>query len=152
MTTLTHIPAGSGTTWIIGGTLTCKVTGSATNDAYSLFELTLAKDEGSPWHQHQREAELFYILAGTLTVEQAGTLTDAPAGSTIILPQGSPHRFYNRADAPCHCLIFAIPGGLDRYFAGFDELQKRPNARQADLDALNAQYGISFVTPEQTHD
>jgi len=54
----------------------------------------LARLEGDkcPWHTHDREDEMFYVLEGTLDIhDQDATLT-VHAGEFYIVPRGRKHR------------------------------------------------------------
>ena len=48
-----------------------------------------------------------------------GKTIRAVAGSTVFGPRGIPHRYTNTSPAPARLLVFAYPGGLDRFFAQF---------------------------------
>ena len=61
----------------------------------------------TPLHVHQHEAEVFYLLAGTMDYEAGGELHHL-GEAMIWLPQGVPHRFrvtgrrrYGSSASPC---------------------------------------------------
>jgi len=54
----------------------------------------LVKLEGDkvPWHIHQNEDEMFYVLDGTLDVLERDKVTTLNAGEFYIVPKGVEHR------------------------------------------------------------
>mgnify|MGYP001179562378 CR=1 FL=1 len=137
------IAPAQGTTWQLGGTITCKVTGAQTADAFSLLLISLEAGQGAPWHIHQREDEVFYILEGTCTFGLGEETITAEVGTTVILRKGVAHFFRNDGPAPMKALITAIPGGLDRYFEEVTGTLAAGNPQA--LAQINHQYGITFL-------
>ena len=45
-----------------------------------------------PWHHHQQEDELFYVVKGVLFIEFRNRLETLEAGDMIIVPRGVEHR------------------------------------------------------------
>lgn len=131
-----------GTTWELGGTITCKVAGAQTADSFSILLINLKKEQGAPLHIHQREDEVFYILEGTCTFGIGDEVITAEAGTTVHLKKGLPHFFRNDDEAPMNALITAVPGGLDRYF---EEVVTALAAGNSDaIDKINQKYEIKF--------
>lgn len=54
----------------------------------------LARLEGDkcPWHTHAREDELFYVLEGTLDIQDEDEVFTVRAGEFYIVPRGRNHR------------------------------------------------------------
>jgi hypothetical protein len=75
------------------------------------MEATLPPGIATPLHVHHREAEAFYLLAGTLDHEAGGQLHRLAAGSLIWLPKDVPHRFRVTGDAPARFLALGLPAG-----------------------------------------
>ncbi|MEW6412485.1 MAG: cupin domain-containing protein [Candidatus Zixiibacteriota bacterium] len=67
------------------------------NDVF--IKVTKTKGEDVPWHTHDNEDEMFYILEGSLTmfVENEPPLT-LEAGEFFIVKQGVRHRVSSRDD------------------------------------------------------
>jgi len=102
-------------------------TGRATWAMQSLFEHLLEPDESSelgvalvtqppgvatPLHQHDREAEAFYVLDGRLDYQAGDELFELYAGCFIHLPPQVPHAFRIRGDSPAKFLALTTPAGL----------------------------------------
>ncbi|WP_420641065.1 cupin domain-containing protein [Candidatus Leptofilum sp.] len=137
------IKPAQGTTWELGGTITCKVAGAQTAGAYSLLLILLEKGQGAPWHIHQREDELFYILEGACTFGLGDEVVVAEAGTTVILKKGLAHFFRNDDATPMKALITAVPGGLDRYFAEVTRAVASNNLDE--IKNINRKYEIQFL-------
>jgi mannose-6-phosphate isomerase-like protein (cupin superfamily) len=71
----------------------------------------LARLEGDkvPWHTHEKEDELFFVVDGVLDVEErSGTVTVRP-GEFYVVPRGSEHRVVPRGHVK---LILFEPEGI----------------------------------------
>ena len=67
-----------------------KVVGEV-NDVY--VKLAVIKGEDIPWHNHENEDELFYILAGSLLFEEEGKAAfTMQMGDMYIVKKGVNHR------------------------------------------------------------
>lgn len=108
-----HRPAGEGDAhWAMGSLFEMKLRGEETGGALGLAEVTQPPGVATPLHVHAREAEVFYVLAGTLLYEAGGERHELSAGSTMYLPSGVPHRFRITGDTPARILAMVFPGGL----------------------------------------
>lgn len=58
----------------------------------------LARLEGDrcPWHTHANEDELFYVLDGTLDIQEEDEVLTLRAGEFYIVPRGREHRVVPR--------------------------------------------------------
>jgi mannose-6-phosphate isomerase-like protein (cupin superfamily) len=74
---------------------------------------------GADLHVHQHHTDLFYVLAGELTVMLAGAERVAPAGTLVRVPPLVVHGFRNGADGELRYLNFHAPGrGFADYMRG----------------------------------
>jgi mannose-6-phosphate isomerase-like protein (cupin superfamily) len=68
-------------------------------------ELKLVKFEGVfPWHQHEREDEMFLVWRGQMTIEFRDHRVILQAGELCVVPRGIEHR--TMADAEAEVLVF----------------------------------------------
>ena len=85
----------------VEGYFSPKVIGSV-NDLY--IKITRVKGDDVPWHAHDNEDELFYIVKGSLMMvlenEEPFPLNE---GGLFIVPQGVQHRVYS--DQECWVLL-----------------------------------------------
>lgn len=73
------------------------------NDVY--VKLAKIKGDEIPWHNHEQEDELFYIVEGTLLMEIEGQPSfTMQAGDLYIVPKGVQHRVSSSAE----CRIMLI--------------------------------------------
>ncbi|MBB5787249.1 cupin domain-containing protein [Jiangella mangrovi] len=74
---------------------------------------------GSPEGLHVHEVEqVFYVVAGTMSIEVDGDRFDAGPGSLVVFPAGVPHRNWNGTDAETvHLNICAPAPDPDQPFA-----------------------------------
>ena len=136
------IPPKEGKSWNIGGVLQCKVGSDLTQGSYTVLELALPPQSGSPLHVHHREDEIFYIVEGECRIGFKDQECKATASLTVVLPKRTPHFFRNDGAATSTILITAVPGGLDRYF---DEVSQAIESGQLEeLPSINQKYEIEF--------
>jgi quercetin dioxygenase-like cupin family protein len=112
-----HRTAGQGeAVWAMGSLFEIKLGNEDTDGALTAMEVTQPPGIATPLHLHRNEAEVFYVLAGTLDYEAGGQLHQLTAGSLIWLPKGVPHRFRITGDSPARFLGLGLPGGIDQLY------------------------------------
>jgi mannose-6-phosphate isomerase-like protein (cupin superfamily) len=144
------------------GILTSQMAGTADN--HGAFDLLICKTRRGtepPPHVHSREDEFFYVLSGAMTVYVGGTVLKLTAGECMFLPRQKPHAFLITSDV-LEVIVFMTPGGfLDAVNrmnapAGRMDLPTDPDlATYAAMDLTDTmklfdQYGVRFLTPEET--
>jgi quercetin dioxygenase-like cupin family protein len=73
------------------------------NDQY--VKIAKIKGEEIPWHNHENEDELFYIIAGELLMEiENETNRVMKAGDMLVVPKGINHRVSSKEE----CSIMLI--------------------------------------------
>lgn len=127
-----------------GGPLTFKVRGDRTGGALTLIENEIAPGDGPPHHVHANEDEAWWILDGGLRFKLGDQLHEAPTGSFVFVPRGVAHSFQNPGDTPARILVMFTPGGMERFFDAFGDLE------ELDAEAfarLGSQVGMDVVGP-----
>ncbi|HEX4912296.1 MAG TPA: cupin domain-containing protein [Permianibacter sp.] len=90
-----------------------KADDAETAGAYSISEWWLAPHcKGPGPHQHP-EDDVFYVLAGTLSILVGTRWNEAEAGSFVLIPGGVMHDFENRSDQRAGVLNVSMPGGFE---------------------------------------
>ena len=82
---------------------------------------------GANLHIHHRHSDLFYVLAGELTVMLGpdGDETVAPVGTLVHIPRLLVHGFRNGGDAEVRYLNFHAPGeGFADYMRGLSDFDQ----------------------------
>lgn len=90
----------------IKGYFSPKIIGEV-NDVY--VKITRVKGHDVPWHIHENEDELFYMVKGSLVMEIKGENSfSLDEGELFIVPRGIEHRVY--AEDECWILLFEHKG------------------------------------------
>ena len=106
-----RFPALENSTWYKGILVSQLAGGSDTGGAFDLVESKMKKGTEPPPHIHDREDELFYILAGEIRVFADGQVFTMAAGESVFLPKKMPHAYLIESDE-CHVLALMTPGGF----------------------------------------
>jgi mannose-6-phosphate isomerase-like protein (cupin superfamily) len=74
-------------------------------------QIKLARLEGDkcPWHTHDHEDELFFVLEGVLDIEERGAAVTVQRGEFYIVPRGREHRVVPRGHVR---LLLCEPAGI----------------------------------------
>jgi quercetin dioxygenase-like cupin family protein len=90
-----------------------KADGAETAEAYSISEWWLEpRTRGPGLHDHP-EDHVFYVVAGTLSLNLDGAWSPLPRGSYALIPGGTPHDFANQGLEPAGFIAFTTPGGFE---------------------------------------
>ncbi len=104
-----HITVGA-------SSLTIKAETVTTGGAVFLSETEIEPGfPGPPPHTHEHMHDMFYVLAGTLSLQVEGRTVEAAAGTFACVPPGVVHTFANRTDRPARFLNLATPAGFESY-------------------------------------
>ena len=80
------------------------------NDVF--VKITKTRGQDVPWHAHDNEDELFYIVRGSLVMEiENEDSFELGAGELFIVPKGVKHRVYSDED----CWILLIEPKVTRH-------------------------------------
>jgi mannose-6-phosphate isomerase-like protein (cupin superfamily) len=91
--------------------LRCLADSSATGGALSTVRITLDKvADGARPHRHEKSAEMFYILDGSVQVLSGDDVLTADAGDVIVAAPRLPHAFAARRSSGAEILIVIAPG------------------------------------------
>ncbi len=108
-----HRTAAEGrATWAMGSLFERLLGAAESADALGVSLVTQPPGTATPLHVHTREAEAFYVLAGTLTYRAGDDIFHLSSGSFMYLPQGMAHAFRVTGEEPTQFLALTSPGGL----------------------------------------
>lgn len=115
------------------------VDSSATGGALSTVRVTLEKGaDGARPHRHDRSAEMFYVLDGSLRVLSGSDILSAEAGDVIVVPPRMPHAFSTHRGSKADLLIVIAPG-VER-FEYFRQLSRIARGQEPPESLRDVQY------------
>jgi mannose-6-phosphate isomerase-like protein (cupin superfamily) len=91
-------PALENSTWYKGLLISQLAGNSDTDGAFDLVESKMKKGTEPSPHIHEREDELFYILAGEIKVFADGQVFTLAAGESVYLPKKVPQAYLSEND------------------------------------------------------
>ena len=151
-------PALENSTWYKGLLISQLAGGSDTDGAFDFVESKMKKGTEPPPHVHEREDELFYILAGSLKVFANGKVLAVAAGECVFLPKKVPHAYLIETDE-CHVLALMTPGGFlnainkmnapARSMEIPSDMETYATADLTDTMAVFMKYGVRMLSPNE---
>jgi len=112
------------------GKIRLLVDSGATGGALSTVRVTLEKGaDGARPHRHDRSAEMFYVLDGSVRVLSGSQILGAEAGDVIVVPPRMPHAFSTQCGSTADLLIIITPG-VER-FEYFRQLSRIARGQEA---------------------
>jgi mannose-6-phosphate isomerase-like protein (cupin superfamily) len=90
-----------------------KADGSETGSNYSISEWWLEPHTAGPGAHSHPQDDVFYVIAGTMSVLVGDEWVHAAAGSFVLIPGGVTHDFENRGDVRAAVLNFYAPGTFE---------------------------------------
>jgi quercetin dioxygenase-like cupin family protein len=128
-----------------------KVPSESFGGALTIVEWGLRPGQMIPPHTHGREHECTFVLKGELTSDVGGEIVVAPVGSYVAKPRGVPHALCNTGTEPVWVIEVLTPGGLERFFAEYEEIAARLASREMNeteyrraRDELSGGYGLTW--------
>jgi mannose-6-phosphate isomerase-like protein (cupin superfamily) len=107
--------------------------------AFGLNTMVLAPRTRMRWHWHDEQQEVYFVHAGTLSLEFDDGLLEAPAGSFVRVDAETPRRISNRGGDE---LVLVAIGGRGGYVGRDGQL------RADELAEVGAGAGMGFVPLE----
>ena len=98
-----------------------KADGRETGDLYSISEWWLEPHTKGPGPHSHQEDDIFYVIAGTMSVLVGEQWTDAETGAFVLVPGGVTHDFENRGAVKAGVLNISVPGGFEPHVPGIAE-------------------------------
>ena len=95
-----------------------KADGAETEQRYSISEWWLDPHTKGPGPHSHPEDDVFYVLAGTMSVMVGTEWTDASAGSFVLVPGNVTHDFENRGSERAGMLNVSAPGDFEQQMPG----------------------------------
>ncbi|MGD0880543.1 MAG: cupin domain-containing protein [Acidimicrobiales bacterium] len=113
---------GEGRAYPMGSvTAVFKADGAETDDGYSISEWWLDPFTKGPGAHSHPEDDVFYVLAGTMSVLVGTEWIVAGTGSFVLVPGGVVHDFENRGPDRAGMLNVSAPGNFEQHMPGIAE-------------------------------
>ena len=111
-----HVKAGESEQYLAdGGELTYLLaTAEDTDNRVSIFDSSLPKGNAAPWHIHEIDDEIFYIISGEVEFGVENEQFVAHKGDLVIAGPNVKRRFKALADS--HLLVINTPSGPSENF------------------------------------
>ncbi len=124
-----------------------RVSSDESEGRYALIEMDLPPHfPGAPPHLHRFLTERFLVLEGTLAVRLGDEWRSLAAGESAVALPGAVHSFRNATAERTRMILFATPGGHERFFAELMEwIEREAQWPPADLAALR-EFGLRHDT------
>lgn len=106
---------------VSGNTISIKLAGGQTADAYSVFEISAPPNVGAGLHIDNDWDEFWHVMEGTFTFMLNGKPIELEAGGFAHGPRGIPHSFKNTGETTGKLVMFTKPSGLENFFRDIDE-------------------------------
>ena len=90
-----------------------KADGAETGLGYSISEWWLEPHTAGPGPHSHPEDDVFYVIAGTMSVLVGEGWIEAGPGSFVLIPGGVTHDFENRGEVRAGVLNFYAPGTFE---------------------------------------
>ena len=143
--------------WFLNTRVLIRVSYQDGADDLSVLEHWAAFQDGPPLHVHQREDEVFQVLAGDVRFRVGNREQKAGAGDILLVPQGMLHTYRVESPEGAHFLTvtcgrefedFVRAYGRPAERDGLPDLSGPPTPEQAEaLVQAALQYGIELVGP-----
>ncbi len=106
-----------------------KADGAESGGMYSISEWWLDPHTKGPGPHTHPEDDVFYVLAGTMSVLVGTEWVEATAGSFVLVPGGVTHDFENRSPERAGLLNVSAPGNFEQRMPGIAQwFMQRPPA------------------------
>jgi quercetin dioxygenase-like cupin family protein len=133
-----HIPGRS--------SVTIKATAESTAGSFYLGEVVIQPGfAGPPPHVHERLHDMFYVLAGTLTMRLGKETRDLGPGSFVCVPPGLVHTFSNHSQEAVRFLNFNTPAGWENYMRDLAAAPAAGNPTSEEIGRIASRYDFRIA-------
>lgn len=129
---------------VLGDNQTIKLSGKDTNGQFTLVEQNNPPGTGIPPHVHEREDEIFQVVAGEVEFSMNGQATTLTAGDLVYLPKGTPHGFRVTGSQAAKVNLSIFPAGIEGMFEALSQLPAGPPDMEKVMK-ICGEYGVRFV-------
>lgn len=140
--------------WFLGGRVRVLVSGAVTTEAVSVLEFSDTRGQAPPLHVHDREDEIWSVLAGSITFVIGDDVFDLGPGGVALGPRGIPHSYVVRS-ATARMLVTYAPSGVEEWFVTTGSPLREGDDTPAPFDvativSAGLRFGVHVVGPPPT--
>jgi quercetin dioxygenase-like cupin family protein len=121
---------------------------AATQNAWSLIEVSLPRDAGPPLHHHDWD-EGYYVVEGEVNFTVGDEKLLAKSGDFLYAPGGVNHAFQGASDKPSRVLVFDAPAAAEAFFRDVDREIKNWPQEAYKMGEIGARHKIHFFPPKR---
>jgi mannose-6-phosphate isomerase-like protein (cupin superfamily) len=125
-------------------TILVKATAETTGGDFTIFE-EVPPLVDTPLHVHEREDELFHVLAGEHVFQVGDREFPAGPGDAVFAPRGVPHAQRRVAPGEGRLLVLTSPAGFEGFFRRLAAAQQEGSLGPDAYAAASAEYGITWL-------
>lgn len=125
-----------------GESTTFLATAPDTDGRVSIFDSVLKKGNGAPWHYHDTDDEIFYVMSGEVEFGINDEISVAVAGDLVIAGPGVHRRFTALSDS--RLLVINAPAGPSEGFLREITQTEMPPSEEKVQHFID-EYGIHIV-------
>lgn len=129
-----------------GDSVVIKADSSQTNGSMTAMDLVIAAHSGPALHIHNRDDELWFVVAGDFRFRAGDAILHATAGGMAFGPKGTPHCFQNVGDDPGRLFVITSPAGIEGFFRDFAAAVAEGGGPEL-LHEVGLAHGLDFVGP-----
>jgi mannose-6-phosphate isomerase-like protein (cupin superfamily) len=127
---------------VSNNTITVKIGGEQTGDAYSVFELSVPPNVGAGLHIDKDWDEWWHVMEGTFAFTLNGERIELSAGGFAYGPKGIPHSFKNVGETTAKLVMLTMPSGLEKFFKEVHQATLQGRADKENFVALMRSHHI----------
>jgi quercetin dioxygenase-like cupin family protein len=127
---------GQSVRWGPAGVVRVVASAGATDESFSIVEVTEPPGTSAPLHVHHGEAEAFYILEGSIELTCGEQTVTASLGDFVYAPKDVPHKYTVVGDRPGRLLLLFSRPGFESFFVEGGSALDQPPAGPPSPDAL----------------
>ena len=125
-----------------GGTTVFLATGEETDGRVSIYDSQLPKGNSAPWHYHEIDDEIFYVVSGEVEFGIADESFVATSGDLVVAGPNVRRRFEALVDS--HLIVVNAPGGPSEGFLR-DVMSLKGPPSEADRQRFIDKYKIHIL-------
>ncbi|PKG57106.1 cupin domain-containing protein [Shewanella sp. Choline-02u-19] len=141
-----HVKAGKAERYYLdqGEMTSILASGADTDDRVSIFDSKLPKGNEAPWHYHEIDDEIFYLISGEIEFGVENEEFVASAGDLVIAGPNVKRRF--RAITDSHLLVINAPSGpSEGFIRDISTFSQDNQPTDSDRQAFIDKYRIHIV-------